>query len=87
MNAGGTLTVATAIIHERKESGEDWLQIRISDTGPGIPDEVKESLFDPFVKGKDYKYYLELAGGLGDEADDESQGDEGEAEGSRLASS
>jgi signal transduction histidine kinase len=36
-------------------------QIIISDTGPGIPDDIRDSLFDPFVKGKDQGIGLGLS--------------------------
>ena len=53
MANGGRLSV-TARLGGGKgpAASKRWLQIRISDTGPGIPPEVMESLFDPFVKGK-----------------------------------
>ena len=28
---------------------DDWLEIRVSDTGPGVPPEIHDSLFEPFV--------------------------------------
>lgn len=31
----------------------DYAEIRISDTGPGIPDEIKSKIFDPFFTTKD----------------------------------
>jgi signal transduction histidine kinase len=36
-------------------------QIVISDTGTGIPDDILDSLFDPFVKGKDQGIGLGLS--------------------------
>jgi signal transduction histidine kinase len=42
MPGGGTLTVAT----RRTENG---VEIQLSDTGPGIPEEIRDSLFEPFV--------------------------------------
>ncbi len=41
----GKITVAT------KKDG-DWAEIRISDTGSGIPDEIREKVFDPFFTTK-----------------------------------
>ncbi|MFH1297572.1 MAG: ATP-binding protein [Bacteroidota bacterium] len=53
MDEGGILTVSTEVVREKlKQEPVDWLRITISDTGSGIPAEVKELLFDPFVKGK-----------------------------------
>ncbi len=37
----GTLTVRTA-------RDEDWLLVVIGDTGPGVPDEIKSRIFEPF---------------------------------------
>jgi len=42
----GTITIST------KRDG-DWLEIRISDTGGGIPDSVRHRIFDPFFTTKD----------------------------------
>jgi signal transduction histidine kinase len=43
--AGGTLTVGTAAT-----GGE--LEITVSDEGPGIPESIRGSLFEPFVTTK-----------------------------------
>ncbi len=40
---GGEITVRSA------PAGEGKTEIRISDTGPGIPETIRETLFDPFV--------------------------------------
>ncbi|HWQ09098.1 MAG TPA: ATP-binding protein, partial [Holophaga sp.] len=32
------------------DDGQDWLRIAVTDTGPGIPPEVRERLFDPFTQ-------------------------------------
>jgi signal transduction histidine kinase len=42
MPAGGTLTIAT-----RRHDGE--VEFRLADTGPGIPPEIRDTLFEPFV--------------------------------------
>jgi signal transduction histidine kinase len=53
MNNGGTLLVNCSIVAGEKGSDyAKWLEVRVCDNGPGIPDEVMQSLFDPFVKGK-----------------------------------
>jgi len=53
MEKGGVLTVSTSVTAGKPTEGSAaWLRITISDTGRGIPAEVMESLFDPFVKGK-----------------------------------
>jgi len=30
---------------------DDWILVRVSDTGPGIPLEMQEKMFEPFVRG------------------------------------
>ena len=53
---GGTLRVATAAADEGRA------RIEIADTGPGIPPEIAEKLFEPFVThGKDHGTGLGLA--------------------------
>jgi signal transduction histidine kinase len=42
MDAGGCLTIATNLTDGRVE-------FRLSDTGPGIPEEIRDTLFEPFV--------------------------------------
>jgi signal transduction histidine kinase len=51
MPAGGSLSIDT----RRMITGSDepgWLQIEVRDTGCGIPAELVETLFDPFVSGR-----------------------------------
>lgn len=40
------------ILVESRELGEQ-VEIRVADHGPGIPDEAKEAVFEPFVRAKD----------------------------------
>jgi signal transduction histidine kinase len=47
MTAGGVLKAATLIV-----SPQDWVRIDISDTGPGIPKDVRERIFTPFYTTK-----------------------------------
>jgi signal transduction histidine kinase len=42
MQAGGSLTVATY-------GTDSNVEIHLADTGPGIPEEIRDSLFEPFV--------------------------------------
>jgi two-component system cell cycle sensor histidine kinase/response regulator CckA len=58
---GGTLTVCaenamlgreTAKIHPDAKPGP-WVMIRVSDTGSGIPDEIRDKIFEPFFTTKD----------------------------------
>ena len=45
MNGNGTLTVRTA--HDR-----DRLLVEVGDTGPGVPEEIRERIFEPFFTTK-----------------------------------
>jgi signal transduction histidine kinase len=42
MPAGGRLTVATG-------RAGSWVELRFSDTGPGVPADLQERIFEPFV--------------------------------------
>ena len=42
MEAGGCLTIATRLT-------DGLVEFRLSDTGPGIPEEIRDTLFEPFV--------------------------------------
>ncbi len=53
MPEGGRLTAETLWIQPATENeGKAWVQIRLSDTGSGIPHELLDSIFDPFVSGR-----------------------------------
>mgnify|MGYP001766866601 CR=1 FL=1 len=46
MPRGGTVRIAT----ERVSRGRrDWWMIRVQDEGPGVPSDLREKIFDPFV--------------------------------------
>jgi signal transduction histidine kinase len=47
-DAGGTLTVRTCT------DGEKMARVEICDTGPGIPDDVREHIFEPFFTTKPF---------------------------------
>ena len=46
---GGTLRVTAA---RTNSSNRDGVEVRIEDTGPGIPPEIREQIFNPFVTTK-----------------------------------
>jgi signal transduction histidine kinase len=48
-DSGGTLRVTAAKINS---SNRDGVEVRIEDTGPGIPAELREQIFNPFVTTK-----------------------------------
>lgn len=55
MKGGGTLSIATAIRSEADggDGRKRFAQISISDTGPGIPPEYQDKIFDPFFTSKE----------------------------------
>ncbi len=48
-SSGGTLRVTAA---RASSAGRDGVEVRIEDTGPGIPGELREQIFNPFVTTK-----------------------------------
>jgi signal transduction histidine kinase len=46
---GGALRVKVATA---RVNGRDGVEVRIQDTGPGIPAELREQIFNPFVTTK-----------------------------------
>lgn len=59
MGNKGELTIATKL--KVDENSTTYLQLSVSDSGSGIPPEILETLFDPFVKGKDQGIGLGLS--------------------------
>jgi signal transduction histidine kinase len=49
MPDGGSLTLATKVLQAR---GEDFVELRLDDTGPGISPGVLDSVFNPFFSTK-----------------------------------
>jgi signal transduction histidine kinase len=58
MEPGGELTVRVA---DLSEGGGSTLMVEVSDTGGGIPDDMIEQIFNPFVTTKDHGTGLGLA--------------------------
>lgn len=56
---GGNLTIK--VESEKDRVGKDTVVIRVSDDGPGIPDDIKERIFEPFVTTKSTGTGLGLA--------------------------
>src|SRR5882724_2967320 len=49
---GGILRVKVRHLHADQRSSMDGVEVRIADTGPGIPAELREQIFNPFVTTK-----------------------------------
>jgi len=49
---GGVLQVKVRHVRADQRSGMDGVEVRIADTGPGIPAELREQIFNPFVTTK-----------------------------------
>jgi PAS domain S-box-containing protein len=70
MPDGGTMEIATCLIREKVEiltprqtdsSPGALLEVRVSDTGPGIPEDIQSRIFDPFFTTRDRGAGLGLA--------------------------
>lgn len=65
--AGGTITLHSYFEHSfrlRRADGQGHslpLQIEVIDDGPGLPDDLRDNLFDPFVSGRENGTGLGLA--------------------------
>ena len=47
-DTGGTLTLRTC------REGENMIRVEIGDTGPGVPDDIREHIFEPFFTTKPF---------------------------------
>lgn len=52
---------AEQVINGEWPADAHWHEIRISDNGPGVPDDMKERIFEPFVSGRETGIGLGLA--------------------------
>ena len=55
---GGAIRIA---VRTSESEGRPGLRVSVSDTGPGIPEEIRDRLFQKFVRGK----HMERGSGLG----------------------
>ncbi len=55
LSAGGRIEifVQTTSASHADSNGTSWAEIVVSDTGPGIPPEVRRNLFDPYFSGRE----------------------------------
>jgi len=54
MKGGGTLRISTALkIALPGKAGEPWMEVTVSDTGKGIPKEIRSRIFEPFFSTKE----------------------------------
>ena len=52
MSAGGDITINTSLSDSPKGIGQDRVYLKVSDTGPGIPHDHQENIFNPFFTTK-----------------------------------
>jgi len=60
--AGGRITLSAVMTEDGPHGGGCWVALSVADTGPGIPPEDRERLFDEFYRGSTT---AAAAGGLG----------------------
>jgi signal transduction histidine kinase len=51
MGQGGRIELQARLQHAAQ--GKQWAEIRVTDDGPGIAEEVRQHLFDPFYSGRE----------------------------------
>ena len=51
MPRGGVLELDVTQAH--RPDGRNWLEVKVMDTGPGITEDMKPRLFQPFVSSKE----------------------------------
>lgn len=50
---GGSVEIQVAVGRGPDGDSRDWLEIRVRDTGPGVSQEARRHLFDPFYSGRE----------------------------------
>ena len=61
MPDGGRLRVATETVADPGDPDAPWVRLTVADDGPGVPDEIKSRIFDPFFSTKERGTGLGLA--------------------------
>jgi two-component system sensor histidine kinase GlrK len=61
---GGKIIIATALCHNREDQ-QAWVEVRVTDTGVGIPAEEVERIFDRFYQSAYHQKYNQQGTGLG----------------------
>ncbi len=57
MPGGGTLRVETSVVHRRRpglerEAEQRYVVVSVTDSGPGVPAEIRDKIFEPFYTSK-----------------------------------
>jgi signal transduction histidine kinase len=61
MADGGAIRIVTRLAPAEGAEGEGWIELRIEDSGPGIPAEVRDKVLEPFFTTKSKGTGLGLA--------------------------
>ena len=53
LGAGGHVDVVADTVNDPAVDGQNWVRVEVRDTGPGISEEVRRHMFDPFYSGRE----------------------------------